>query len=256
MLAVQAQRGPTGGQHGQAGAPSEQVRHPRRRVEQVFEVVEDQQQMAVAQGVLQALVDRRPATSLAHPQGVGDRERDEGRVADGGDRHERGAVGELPAQLGGDLKSEPGLAHPAGSRQCHQPGVGPAEHCGDRRHLALAADQRGERHRQRTWASGCVSGGPAPGHGGRQGGAVVRGQPQRFGQGADRRRVGVAVPAPLQLSNRVGRDSGALRQVLLGQSGRLAGGPQPRPERRLRRVPRWSVHRSSSWSLCWSGRAS
>ena len=46
------------------------------------------------------------------------------------------------AQVGGDLEGEAGLADAAGAGQRHQPDTVPAEQRGDRRHLALAADQR------------------------------------------------------------------------------------------------------------------
>ena len=48
-----------------------------------------------------AKVDRRPPAAFDHAKSPGDRRADEGGIADGGERHERGAVGEVAGQVGG-----------------------------------------------------------------------------------------------------------------------------------------------------------
>ena len=86
-FAGEPQRGPAGGQNRQARAPAQEIGGQRRRVEQVLEIVENQQQVAVAQRITQT-VGKRAVACLDQPEGAGDRGGDEGRVADSSEGNE------------------------------------------------------------------------------------------------------------------------------------------------------------------------
>ena len=72
VLPAQAERCATGRQYFQLGARGQQVGDVRGRVEDLFEVVQDQQQLLVAQRRLEAVEQAQPATLLANTQRPGD----------------------------------------------------------------------------------------------------------------------------------------------------------------------------------------
>jgi hypothetical protein len=75
----------------------------------VLEVVQQKQQLPIAELVLQAFLKRLPA-SLPDPECLSDRRPDKERIADRGEWHKQDAVAEIIHQPGCDLQSKPGLA--------------------------------------------------------------------------------------------------------------------------------------------------
>ena len=114
----------------------------------LLEVVEHQQQVAVAQGVDQAF-DEGAVARLADAECLGDDRRDEVGVGQRRQVDEGDTVGEHAADLRGDAQRQPGFAHPARPGQGDQAHRGPAEQGDDQRHLALPPDEGGERRGQR-----------------------------------------------------------------------------------------------------------
>ncbi len=53
---------------------------------------------------------------LTQPERLGQGRGDQGRLLDGGQRHENGAVVVLTVEIRRDLEREAGLAHPTGTR--------------------------------------------------------------------------------------------------------------------------------------------
>ena len=144
VLAVEVEVRPARREDRQLRRGREQLRHDRRGVEEVLEVVEDQQQVALAHEPRQGLADRLPGRR-AQVERLRDRGRDELAVADRRERHEAGAVGEPLLQAAGDLEREPRLARPAGAREREQARARPMEQLAQVLELALAADERAGR---------------------------------------------------------------------------------------------------------------
>jgi hypothetical protein len=87
-------------------------------IEQVLKIVNDEQQLAIAQGHSQSV--RQPLSpDLDHAKGQGDCASDEGRVADDSEGHEDRAEFEAGAELTGELEAESGLADAPGAGQRH-----------------------------------------------------------------------------------------------------------------------------------------
>ena len=167
VLAGEPQGGPAGRQDRQARAPDQQVRGHRGRIEQVLEVVEDEQELAIAQQGSQT-VDRGPPAAVDHPEDAGDGWSDEVGLADGREGDEDGAIGEVVAQVGGHPEGEGGLADAAGPGQRDEPDAALLEQGRNRRHLVLTANERRERGRKpmRSWMSShrldCHASAPRP----------------------------------------------------------------------------------------------
>ena len=121
MFAGQPQRGAAGGQDRQPRAPAQEIGGQRRRVEQMLEVVENQQQVTVAQRIPQA-VERRPAACLDQRQDwatVGATRMGSRTAA----RGTNNAMVEGWAQVSGDPEREGGLANAAGSSKRYEPDI-------------------------------------------------------------------------------------------------------------------------------------
>jgi hypothetical protein len=82
---------------------------------------------------------------LTHVQRLRDCREDQAGVTDGGQRHEPDPIRKVPGGFLGDLQGEPGLADPAWSGQRQEAEVVLLQQVDQRRHFALAADERGER---------------------------------------------------------------------------------------------------------------
>lgn len=95
----------------------------RARVDQVLAVVEHDEEPPPQQVVGERLADV-PAGLLAHPENVGHRFRDELRIRQRSEVDKPSAVGKVAEKLGPHLQREPRLAHAAGSRERHEPGLG------------------------------------------------------------------------------------------------------------------------------------
>ena len=141
VLGPDAQRGPAGGEHPQAGAATEQLRHLAGRVEDVLEVVEDEQVPPVPQRRGEG-VHGPPA--LLHPaHGARHRGQDQARVGERGQLDHRDRAGEVAGQRPGHREGEPGLPDPAGAGQREQPHPAGAEEGHGPVVLGLAAQERG-----------------------------------------------------------------------------------------------------------------
>src|SRR5581483_10372271 len=138
VLGGQPQRRAAGRQHAEAGRAAEELRDPRRRVDQLLEVVEHEQER------LRAELSRDRAGALDLER-VSDLLGHELRIA------QRREVDEARRQLGGELfgdgDREARLAGAARTGQRDEPRVA-AEQRGDRRELEPAPDQRRRRNGQ------------------------------------------------------------------------------------------------------------
>jgi len=101
------------------GTPPEQVGDGRFRAAKLLEIVQDQQQSPVADG-LDKGVDDRPARVSAHAERCGDRGGDEVGVADRREIDERDAVRKTIRDDRAHFEGDPRLAAPAGPGQGDQ----------------------------------------------------------------------------------------------------------------------------------------
>ncbi|MDF3039208.1 MAG: hypothetical protein K0Q71_1914, partial [Thermomicrobiales bacterium] len=112
----------------------------RGRLDDLLDVIQDQQQVAMAQDCRERLGDRSIA-ALADAQRPGDHRDDQRGIADRRQRYEGDAVGEGVLELIRDLEREPSLANAAGTGQCHEPDVIPVQQRRDCCSLPLSADE-------------------------------------------------------------------------------------------------------------------
>ena len=80
---------------GETRRDGQELRDLARRFQDLFEVVEDQQERPVPEMVLQALPDRPLPPALADPEGCGDLGDHPARIDDRRQVHEPHAVGEV-----------------------------------------------------------------------------------------------------------------------------------------------------------------
>ena len=108
-------------EHGQARSSIEQLGDLRCAVDEVLEVVEHEQELAVPKLVVQQLAPARGA-GLPQPERPGDRRQQELGLGDRGEVDERRSVGEPGAEPVAELDGEPRLADAAGPEQRDEPG--------------------------------------------------------------------------------------------------------------------------------------
>ena len=136
VLAGDAQRGAAGHDELRARRRGQQAADLRRRVEELLEVVDHQQQRAAREQAHQPF-------ALGGAQLLRDLGGDERGVGERGERDEAGAVGELRGEPVGQLDREAGLADAAGPGEREQAHVGIGEQRGGGDQVGLAAEQRG-----------------------------------------------------------------------------------------------------------------
>jgi hypothetical protein len=143
LLAPQRQRDAGGDHRLQRRGRGEELLERRARRRHLFEVVDHQQQLLVAEVVLHGLEDGAPG-HLRDPHGPRHRRGNQGGIGHRRQVHEDHAVLELGEQLRGDLEGQPGLAGAPGAGEGEQ--AGPAEEPPDLGDLLLPAHERGELH--------------------------------------------------------------------------------------------------------------
>ena len=189
---------------------------------------------------------RLPSAAFDYAEDGRDRGADEIGVADSGEGDERGAVGELAGQVGGDAEGQSGFADAAGAGERQQPDILSTKQVSDRPDFFFPADERGERDRQtRLWGARVGGRLSSPRRPSRQRRTLGVSQSECRGQGADRRGIGMAALASLQGADRVGRKPRLPRLLLLREPHSLAGTPQAHAKgitRRVVREPLRSVH--------------
>ena len=126
----------------------QQLTQPTGLVEQVFQIVQHQQQLPIAHEV-QHLPGQRRGAGRAHGQGGSqDRRQRVGLCGDCGQRCKPDAVEEHGLAGAGRLHSQSGLAYAARPQQGQQPGVRRGQQAAQLGHFMLAADETGGGGRQ------------------------------------------------------------------------------------------------------------
>ena len=138
VLAMHVEHGPARHEDAQARSSRQQVDDDRRRVEDLLEVVEDEEDVAVAE-IAPERLDHRPVGGFPEADRGADRRGHEVRVADGGELDEEDAVLVCGQAFGGDLQREARLACSAGPGQRDE--AGPLEQITDRGDLVFATDE-------------------------------------------------------------------------------------------------------------------
>ena len=133
VLPVQVEPSATRREHTQTRRAFQQLAHNRRGIQQLLEVVEEQQELAVPQLVVQAL--------LRQPERLCDRGADECRIDERRQPDEPDAVGEGIGELMCRAKGNACLAGTTGAGQRHEPSVA-SQQGRDEVHFAPASDDR------------------------------------------------------------------------------------------------------------------
>ena len=137
-LSPDTQQLPARHQEAEVRAGLEQRSELRSGLHHLLEVVQQQEQLALADVLGQAVLG---------PQRLGDGLGDEGRIAQSGEPDPEDAVPELRHQLGRRLDRQPRLPRTTRAGQRHQPRA-ILQQLDDVRHLPLPADERRRRPRQ------------------------------------------------------------------------------------------------------------
>ena len=148
VLGGQPQRRAAGREHGQVRRRGEQLRDLRGVGEEALEAVEHEQRARAAAWRARAARRARPGSSATTPSAAAAA----GTSAPASSTSRStyaGAAGEAPGERPPGLQRQPRLADAAGADQCQQADFGPDEQRADLGQLALAADRRVRRRRQR-----------------------------------------------------------------------------------------------------------
>ncbi len=143
LLCPQSKRFPAGGEHLQSRAACQELGHSRRRRQQVFEVVEEQQHVPLSQGVSERIRQGSipdPRFPNAHRGCDGGRHLL--RLAHRREVHEEHAVFKTVREPGGGLQREPRLARTRGAGQRHDPRLLAEEGLPHGDQIILPADER------------------------------------------------------------------------------------------------------------------
>ena len=192
LLAAHVQPLARGGEDRTRGAACTIVDDQPDPGEQMFDVIQDQQQALVAHEAQQH--GRGVAALYGQVERASDRE---GQPLHGGQRRqldEEDTVGVGGEAGAGQLQGQPGLAHPARAHQGQQPHLLLAQQSGERGQVGLAPDQRRERRRQVMTGRRGITGRRCQGA---AADALV--QPARLHVGFDTQFLVQRLPAPLVL---------------------------------------------------------
>ena len=147
MLGGEAKRSATRHQQLHAGRASRNVRDRRCGREEMLEVVEHEEELAVPQSPREIVCDCL-ATQCADPESLCSGRKDEVGILERRKADEHNAVGEVVEKSGGGLDGEPRLACPASTGQRDQPNLRTPEQVCHLLDLALATDERRRLTRQ------------------------------------------------------------------------------------------------------------
>ena len=139
----------------------QQTGHQRRRCEEVFEVIQQQQGLAIAKMDAQLLI-RRPSRHLRDSKGTGDGWRDEPRVGKRRKLDQEYAVGKVVTQRTGELQTRRVLPVPPAPVSVTSPTSGAPQQRRHRREFARAAQQGLALHRQVVWVPCAADGHVVP----------------------------------------------------------------------------------------------
>jgi hypothetical protein len=142
VLPAQTQRRPAGGQDLQVRADGQQVGHLIGRGQDVFEVVEDEQDVAVEQDTFKPLQQRLVAP-FSDTQRLGDGGADQRRVVQPREVDEEHTVGEELDQRLGQRQRQAGLARAGRAGEGHQPHVIAQQHLAGELQLTRSTDDLG-----------------------------------------------------------------------------------------------------------------
>jgi hypothetical protein len=122
VLGVQAEHDPAGDQQFQPGCGGQQVGQPWRRLQNLLEVVQQEEELPLPQVLLQP-IEESPRLGLAHVEGLGKNGEDPAGIAERRQGDEEDTVREVVGQPGGDLEGQPGLTGAAGTGERDQTDV-------------------------------------------------------------------------------------------------------------------------------------
>ncbi len=146
VLTADPHRRPAGHQGGHAGRAGQDVGEHRRRLGDVFEVVDHQQHLPGTQE-RHDVGDRSPGARRAQPEGPGDRVDDEFGRVDRGQLDVADPVGEQRAEPLREVGGQPGLADPARPGERDEPHILVGEQLGQGGDLQIAVEHLGTRDR-------------------------------------------------------------------------------------------------------------
>jgi len=147
VLSAKAQALSTRDEHLGLRRESEELAHHVRGWQQVFEVIQQQEEALALQMTAKAL-GHRLARPLLHTEGLRDGRKYEPRIRDWRERNEEDAILEFLHELDGRAKGEARLTHATGSRERDKAHARTAKQLADVAQLSGAADERARLRRQ------------------------------------------------------------------------------------------------------------
>ena len=154
VLRLQPEPGAARRQHLQSRRGGEEIGHQGRGGQHVLEVVEQKQNLALAEIVRQRPHQILPGL-LSQPERRSGGRWDKVRVRQAGEIDGERAIGERLQRLRRNPQSQPRLANPAGAGEGHQANIGPQQKRPDFLHFPLPAQKRRRRRGQvvgkRVW---------------------------------------------------------------------------------------------------------
>ena len=147
VLSGEVEGGPAGDKQAQARTGGEQGSELRCPLDHLLEVVQQQQQVPLAQSGLHLLFWGE-CCNFPQAKCLGNGRHDAVGVADRGQRHEAGAIGKAGTQDACDLQSQARFAHAPGAGEGEQAHLWMREQLTDHPHLLFATDQGREWHRE------------------------------------------------------------------------------------------------------------
>jgi hypothetical protein len=146
-LSRQVQRRAAGGQDGQAGSGSQEGGQRGRGIDDLLEVVEDEQKLAVTQGAQQPRL-RRLILRLPHAQDLGDHRENQVALVHRRQRNEGDAAGDAGGSIRCHPQREARLAGAAGSGEGEEPDIVTPQKGDNLGHDVFAPNEGGRRCRQ------------------------------------------------------------------------------------------------------------
>jgi hypothetical protein len=143
VLALQPEWGAAGYQQAQVGAGGQEISKLRCSSQHLLEVVEQQQDGLIPEGLLHFLKHWMRST-LPQSERLGNGRQYESRVTDGGQRHKADNPSEVGLEITHHLQAQASFANASWAGEGEQAHLAPTQQDGKKGEFALAAKQGGQ----------------------------------------------------------------------------------------------------------------
>jgi hypothetical protein len=143
LLSREVEGSSAGDEHAETRTGGEQHKELGCRLEQVLEVVQQQQQVPIAQHSPHLFLQGE-ISNFPQAERLGDRRQDPGGIADCGERHEADSIGKVVEQHLRHRQPQARFAHPSRSDEGQQAHVWTSQQRTGRQYLLLTTNERSE----------------------------------------------------------------------------------------------------------------